>query len=51
MQKMGPLFTGHMLNQEHLVQYTKDSHIFINASILGQVGYDDYENLDRKETF
>lgn len=44
-QKMGPLFTGHMLNQENLVQYTKDSDVFINASILGQVGYDDYEDL------
>ncbi len=45
-QKMGPLFTGHILNQENLVQFTKERDVFINASILGQVGYDDLENLD-----
>ena len=45
-RKMGPLFSGHLLNQENLVRYTKGRDVFINASILGQVGYDDYEDLD-----
>lgn len=45
-QKMGPIFTGHILNQENLVRFSKGKDVFINASILGQVGYDDYECLD-----
>lgn len=44
--KMGPLFTGHMLNTENLYAYAKDKDVFINASILGQVGYEDYADLD-----
>ena len=43
--KMGPLFTGHMLNPENLCAYAADADVFINASVLGQVGYDDYEDL------
>ena len=44
-EKMGPLFTGHMLNTENLCKYAKGADVFINASILGQVGYEDYEDV------
>lgn len=43
--KMGPLFTGHMLNDENLVSCAKGADVFINASILGQVGYDDFADF------
>ena len=43
--KMGPLFTGHMLNDENLIACAKAADVFINASILGQVGYDDYADF------
>lgn len=43
--KMGSLFKGHLLNDENLYTYAKGTDVFINASILGQVGYDDYADL------
>ncbi len=45
LNRMGDTFEGAILNEENLVNYTKDSDIFINASILGQVGYDDYKDF------
>lgn len=44
--RMGPSFTGYPLNQETLTACTKNADCFINASVLGQIGYSDYENLD-----
>lgn len=43
-EKMGTLFSGYLLNTENLYKYAKGADVFINASILGQVGYDDYED-------
>lgn len=44
--RMGSLFTGHMLNAENLRACADGADVFINASVLGQVGYDDYTSLD-----
>lgn len=44
--RMGPLFTGHILNAENLRACADGADVFINASVLGQVGYDDYASLD-----
>ncbi len=44
--KMGPLFTGYMLNEENLESCARGAECFINASVLGQVGYDDYGCTD-----
>lgn len=43
--KMGPLFTGHKLTSEALNTYAKEADYFINASVLGQIGYDDFTDL------
>ena len=43
--KMGALFAGHSLTDENLYRYGKGADVFINASILGQVGYEDYKDL------
>ncbi len=41
----GELFKGHPLNDEILNECAKGAQLFLNASILGQVGYPEYENL------
>lgn len=43
--KMGPLFVGHELTREALRECVQDADYFINASVLGQVGFDDYDDL------
>ena len=45
-ERFGKTFTPYALNDKNLVKCCKNADIFINASILGQVGYDDYGNLD-----
>lgn len=43
--KMGERFTGFPLNSENLNRCAAKADVFINASVLGQVGYADYEDL------
>lgn len=45
-EKFGPRFLPHSLSPEILSECSKDADLFINASVLGQVGYDDYKNFD-----
>lgn len=44
--KFGDPFVPHMLTYEGLKEAAGHSDLFLNASILGQVGYPEYENLD-----
>lgn len=44
--KMGGLFIGHRLTRETLALCTPDADYFINASVLGQVGFPDFDDLD-----
>ena len=43
--EMGELFTGYELNDENLFSTVKGADAFINASVLGQIGYPDYKKL------
>jgi len=43
--RFGPLFHGHGLDAAELKKAATDADFFINASVLGQVGYDDYTDL------
>ncbi|MDO4548871.1 MAG: shikimate dehydrogenase, partial [Clostridia bacterium] len=44
--RMGKAFEGHMLTDEALSECAGKADAFINASVLGQVGFDDYADLD-----
>lgn len=44
--RFGERFTPHMLGNEELLSCSEGADFFINASVLGQVGYDDYESFD-----
>lgn len=44
--RMDDRFTGYDLTDENLNKCCKGADCFINASILGQVGFDDWTNLD-----
>lgn len=43
--RFGQAFQPHELSDESLYSCCKDADYFINASVLGQVGYDDYADL------
>lgn len=45
-EKFGSRFSPHPLSAEILSECSRDADLFINASVLGQVGYDDYESFD-----
>lgn len=44
-KRFGDRFTPHQLTDDELNDCCRGADCFINASVLGQVGYDDYENL------
>lgn len=44
--KFGSRFVPHALSYENLSLYAKDADLFINASVMGQIGYDDYTEFD-----
>ena len=44
-EKMGPLFFGHPLDSQTLRACAPQADLFINASVLGQVGFSDYDDL------
>ena len=43
--KFGERFTPHKLSYENMSKYAEDADLFINASVMGQVGYDDYTDF------
>lgn len=45
-EKFGPRFAPHDISTEVLNQCSEEADLFVNASVLGQVGYDDYESFD-----
>lgn len=45
-KKFGPLFHPHPLSAESLRDCCRGANLFINASVVGQVGYDDFGELD-----
>lgn len=44
--KFGERFVPHELNYENLTKYAEDADLFINASVMGQIGYDDYTDFE-----
>ncbi len=44
--RFGSVFKPHQLTDQNLFNCCKDSDLFINASVLGQVGYSDYDKFD-----
>ena len=46
LERMDERFSGHDLTDEELKKCCAGADCLINASILGQVGFDDWENLD-----
>lgn len=45
-EKFGPLFTPYALTYNNLAQYCEGADLFINASVMGQIGYDEFESFD-----
>lgn len=45
-RKFGGRFIPHELSYENLEKYSRDADLFINASVMGQVGYDDYTEFE-----
>ena len=45
-RRFGPRFHPYCFTDAALSQYTRGADLFINASVVGQVGYDDFSNLD-----
>lgn len=45
-KKFGSRFVPHALSYENMSLYAKDADLFINASVMGQIGYDDYTEFD-----
>ena len=43
--RMGDKFTAFPLTEEGLCEASKDADIYINASVLGQLGFDDYSTF------
>ena len=43
--RFGDRFFMHLLNDQALNDCSRDADIFINACVLGQVGYDDYQDV------
>ena len=43
--KFGERFKAHDLSYENLIKYSNHADLFINASVMGQVGYDDYTDF------
>lgn len=44
--RFGPRFHPHSFTDAALTQCTRGADLFINASVVGQVGYSDFSNLD-----
>lgn len=49
-EKFGPSFTPHLLEPGCLERLCAGADLFINASVMGQIGYDDFDNLDFLDT-
>ena len=45
-QKFGPVFTPHPLTYENLASCCENADLFINASVMGQIGYDEFTSFD-----
>jgi len=45
-QKFGKRFTPYELNDQNLLDCCRDADLFINASVMGQLGYDEFQSFD-----
>lgn len=45
-EKFGSRFTPYPLNYDVLAQCCKGADLFINASVMGQIGYDEFRSFD-----
>lgn len=44
-KRMGSRFTAYPLDSENLVKASENADVYINASLLGQLGFDDYDDF------